>query len=409
MLLVCLLVASTQMTWGLVVPVLPVYADGLGASPAALGAAVAVFGVGRLLTNVPGGLLAQRLDRHRALLLSSVAVVGVLTLLTALVQTTPQLLVLRLLTGAAGGVAITVGQLVLSETAPARWDRTMSSLQAFQLAGGSVGPVVGGLTVAVDARLPFVVAGGLLLATVLVACARPLPSREVPTTAPAVPGADRPRPRLWSRGLVAVCVVGLAVFLVRFGGMQYLAPVLAYEEAGMTPGQLGLVLGGVTVLGLLLLPVAAAVSRRAGRARVVTVAVLLLGASCLLLLGAQHPAQLVAAVVLVGVLTTAAGPAVGAALAEHAPPGRRGAAVGVYRTSGDVGTLVGPLVLGALVGAGRWEAAVVVLGVVPVAAGVAFAVLGRGRRRGGGGGAAGTSDGGPPTAAPVVGVPAGKA
>lgn len=369
-LVVCLLVAGTQMTWGLVVPVLPLYADRLGAGATALGLVVSVFGVGRLLTNVPAGLLAQRVDARR-LLVGAVGGVALLTLATALVASTWQLVALRLLTGVAGGVAITVGQMVLAETDPARWGRTMSALQAYQLAGGSVGPVVGGVTVGIDARLPFVVAGLLLVSFAVVGSLRPMPERVA--AAPAGRG-ERPA-RLWNRGLVAVCVVGFAVFLVRFGGQQYLAPVLAYDRAGLTSAQLGVVLGVVTVLGLLLLRLAGTVTDRYGRHRVVTVVTVLLGLAVLTLLGAEHAALVVAAVVLVGLLTTFSGPATGAYLAESAAAGHKGVAVGVYRTCGDVGTLVGPVALGALVGAGHWEVAVVVLAAVTVLAGLVFATL----------------------------------
>ena len=55
----CALVAGTQMTWGLVVPVLPVYADRLGAGPAALGVVVAAFGLGRLVIDIPAGAVAH--------------------------------------------------------------------------------------------------------------------------------------------------------------------------------------------------------------------------------------------------------------------------------------------------------------------------------------------------------------
>jgi MFS family permease len=62
----CGLVAATQMTWGTVVPVLPVYAASFGASAGALGVVIAVFGIGRLLVNVPAGLLAERVDNNVA-------------------------------------------------------------------------------------------------------------------------------------------------------------------------------------------------------------------------------------------------------------------------------------------------------------------------------------------------------
>src|SRR5690606_32202106 len=79
--MVCALVAGAQTTWGLVIPVLPVYADRLGAGAATLGVVVAAFGLGRLVVGVPAGVLAQRTPQ-RALLLTATAALALVTLAT---------------------------------------------------------------------------------------------------------------------------------------------------------------------------------------------------------------------------------------------------------------------------------------------------------------------------------------
>lgn len=362
------------MTWGLVIPVLPVYADSLGAGPAALGTVVAAFGLGRLLMDFPAGMLAQRVDQRR-LLVVAVAVVAVATLATAAVTSVGQLVAVRFVTGLAGGMAITTGQALLTHSDPDRLGRTMGALQAYQLAGGALGPVLGGLLVGIDARLPFVVGGALLVVLAVLGAVRPVPRWQPVTYPVTAPGA--PAPRLWTAGLVSISVVGFSIFFVRFGGQQYLFPVLAYEQAGLTPAQLGIAIAATTIAGLALVGVAGVLTDRWGRRRVVVLSTALLGLLTFGFLGSGSAPVFLAALVLTGVATAFTGPATGAYLAEAVAPQKRGMAVGVYRTCGDLATLVGPLVLGWMLGAGADAGAVVLLGATTVAAAGLFAVLSR--------------------------------
>jgi len=376
-LVVCSLVAGTQMTWGLVVPVLPVYADELGAGPGALGLVVAAFGLGRLIIDIPAGALAQRVDQTR-MLLWAVVVVAVCTLASAVVDSVPALVSVRFLLGLAGGVAITTGQSLLTGSDPARLGRTMGALQAYQLAGGAVGPALGGALVGIDARLPFV-AGALVLGVLVVVGLRlrHLPPVAAPVTTAIGPGS--PPARLFTSGLVAVCLVGFTVFFVRFGGQQFLFPVLAYEEAGLSPAQLGGAIAATTVLGLLLVRSAGSLTDHWGRRPMVVASTTVLGLTTLGFLGAGNAPVFLGALVLSGIATAFTGPPTGAFLADSVPPGRRGVAVGVYRTCGDAATLLGPLLLGALAGAGASGAAVLLLAAAAFAAAGLFALLTRPR------------------------------
>lgn len=360
------------MTWGLVIPVLPVYADGLGAGPAVLGGVVAAFGLGRLLVDFPAGMIAQRLDQRR-LLVASVAAIACFTLLTAAVTSIGQLVAVRLLTGLAGGVAMTSGQALLMHTEPARLGRTMGALQAYQLAGGALGPVIGGVLVGVDARLPFVAGGIILVTLTLLGVLRPIP-RWQPVSHRARP-AGEPGPRLWTAGLVSISFVGFSIFLVRFGGQQFLFPVLAYDRAGLSPAQLGTALAVTTLLSLGLVRLAGSVTDRWGRRPVVVVSTATLGLVTLGFLGAGSVSVFLTALVLTGVATAFTGPPTGAYLADAVAPQKRGMAVGVYRTFGDLATLVGPLFFGWLVAAGAERAAVVILSGTTLTASALFTVL----------------------------------
>ena len=84
--LICGLVAFTQASWGLVVPVLPVYAHQFGATAAQLGVLVSSFSVARIAVNIPAGMLADRIDR-RIVVLVAVGAAGVVLAATAALRT----------------------------------------------------------------------------------------------------------------------------------------------------------------------------------------------------------------------------------------------------------------------------------------------------------------------------------
>lgn len=369
-------VAAVQMSWSIVVPVLPVYARTFGVGAAQLGLIVGIFGIGRLLVNIPAGLLADRLDR-RWLLLSSVLAVVVAQVLTGLAASYWTLLGVRLCAGLAGGVAITSGMSLIADlTTTQSRGRDMATLQAFQLIGGSLGPVLGGfLAGPFGPRVPFF-ASGLAAVAVTVWAWRVL-VRVTPPPPTAAPPSGPGRTRWLTRDVFGVCLLGFSVFFHRFGGMQALIPLIAYGAIGISVSHLGLLLSGITVCNMLVVRFAGGLSDRIGRKRVIIPAMAMVSSGCAALALAHSIPAFVIATLATGVASGFSGPTPAAYLADVAAPSARGTAIGVYRTFGDMGTILGPILLG--VAAQSWgfaPATLVLAGVVAVTT-VAFGVLSR--------------------------------
>lgn len=367
-------VAAVQMSWSLVVPVLPRYATEFGLGPAQLGLVVGIFGIGRVLVNIPAGMLADRVDR-RWLLLWSVLAVVLTQAVAGLATGYWSLLAARLATGIAGGVAITSGMSLLADLTTTRSrGRDMATLQAFQLTGGSLGPVVGGLLVVpFGLRVPFLVSGA---AAVVVAVWAWRVLRTVPPPADAAPGSAARGP-WFTRDVVGVCLLGFSVFFHRFGGMQSLIPIIAYGAIGIGVAQMGLLLGGITLVTVLVVRWAGTLSDRLGRKRVIVPAMAVAAAGSAALALSDSVAVFLIATLVTGLAAGFAGSAPAAYLADVVAPASRGRSVGVYRTFGDLGTIAGPVALGVAAEVGGFGAAALLLAGVLVVSTAAFALLSR--------------------------------
>jgi MFS family permease len=344
LLLICGLVALTQASWGLAIPVLPVYARQFGASAAQLGVVISAFSVARLLVNIPAGLIADRMDR-RLLVVSAVTGVGVVLACTSLANSLAMLIGLRLLLGLAGGVAITVGQSLLADlTEGGGRGQAMATLQAFQLAGGSLGPALGGVTAGLfGPRASFVLAGSVCL-TVACWAAMRLPRRAA-RVAVDPQSATPIRSLFGDRSFLASAGIGFTLFFVRFGGQQTLVALIAYTWVGLSTTVYGIALGAMTVLNLSMLR---PVGRLSDRSRKVPIAGSLVatGVGYLGFSQAHDTWIFFVALAVVGLANGFSGSVPAAYCADVLPPDRRGAGIGIYRSFGDLGGLIGPVAVG---------------------------------------------------------------
>jgi MFS family permease len=235
--------------------------------------------------------------------------------------------------------------------------RMMSVYQGSLLLGASLGPAVGGFVAeGFGLRAPFfVVAATAGICAVWVylrvpevhtpARARPAAKEAVPAEPPAaVRGAVR---RLLSDpNFLLVGLIAFSIFFTRTGARQTILPLLGAERFGLTPGALGLVFMLISALNFLAIGPSGYIADRWGRKLAIAPGALVTaGALALMAAGTQLWPFLLAAVLL-GVGTGLAGPAPAAYVSDIAPVELRGASLGLYRTFGDVGFVIGPPLMG---------------------------------------------------------------
>ena len=336
---------------GMVSPVLPLYADEFGVTTAQIGLTMTMFGLARMIFNVPMGVLADRHGR-RPLLVGGPMVVAVGMIGSGLAPTFAMLLLWRFVAGVGSAAYMTGAQIYLIDISePRNRARHVAVNQGALLLGVSIGPGIGGLIAEIAGlTAPFIVVGLLALVAAAYAWLR-LPETVGSAATTAVPQTGRENRRavrhfLTSRDFVALAWVSMAVFTVRAGANNTLVPLLAEGEFGWGPGEIGLLFSVAAFVGLVLIGPAAWIADRFGRKVAIVPTGLIAAAGIASVALAPTAAWLVAGVLLIAVGSGVSGPAPAAYTADIAPPEIRGVAMGMYRTAGDLGIVVAPPVLG---------------------------------------------------------------
>jgi multidrug resistance protein len=156
------------MGFGIVIPLLPIYAEQFGATPFAAGMLLAVYSLMQLVFAPVWGRISDHVGRRPVLLVSLVgSVVGYVLLAAA--SSLAMLFVARLVAGVAGA-NIPVAQAYIADvTTPAERTRGMGLIGAAFGLGMVIGPAIGGALSLVGPRVPETFAAGLCLVNLVVA------------------------------------------------------------------------------------------------------------------------------------------------------------------------------------------------------------------------------------------------
>lgn len=380
---ICLLIAVNQLGFGSIVPVVPLYAESFGVDATAIGLTIAVYGLARFLIAVPAGRIADSHGRRWTLLLG-----GILTVLgnlgCAVAPDYTVFLLARFVAGAGASMVLTGGQIILADIAPPHVrGRVMATYQGVFLFAVGAGALPGGfLATQFGLRTPFIAyavlaAGVSFLAWRRVPETRDLRSGAVATVATTVSAAAIPFWRqmrfVWSTpGLLWIGFVSFTSFFARTGGLFNVVPLLAEDEMRLTPDQIGLGLGLVSIAGLLFTVPAGILVDKFGRKPVIVPSTLLSATAMLMFAFAPSFGWYVVACAWWGTASGISGAAPAAYAADTARAGQTAATLGGYRMLSDSGYVVGPLLLGAIADIGTPESALGFCAVLSVVAGLGF-------------------------------------
>jgi DHA1 family tetracycline resistance protein-like MFS transporter len=152
--------------FGIIIPVLPLYAEHFHASPVAIGWLTGIYSGMQIIFTPILGKLSDRFGR-RPVLIVSIAGTAIGFVLMGMATALPLLFVARILAGITGG-NISIPQAYIADvTAPEQRSRAMGMIGAAFGLGFTFGPLIGGIMSRISYSAPFYFAAGLAVANAL--------------------------------------------------------------------------------------------------------------------------------------------------------------------------------------------------------------------------------------------------
>lgn len=332
--------------FGVLVPVLPVFARSFGVDAFAIGAVVSAFAAVRLATSPFCGRLIDTFS-ERLVMATGIYIVAVSSGLAGISGSYTQLLVLRGI-GGLGSAMFTVSAttLLLTSVEPGLRGRAAGFFQGGFLLGGMTGPAIGGLLSAISLNAPFFFYAATLAVAGTVGLVM-LRTRSERADAPELPVVSF-RQVLRNKRYQAACVTNLAQGWTSFGVRSTLVPVLVVEVLNRPTSWTGIAFACAAVAQTIALAPAGRFVDTVGRRPAMIAGGALGGVAILAVPFAPNIWLLIVALSAYGVAAAFLGTAPSAAVGDAAG-GRGGTAVAVFSMCSDVGAIVGPLVAGLLV------------------------------------------------------------
>jgi MFS family permease len=360
--------------FGIVAPAIPVFARSFGVSYSAAGAVISAFALMRLISALGCGRLVNHFG-ERLILGAGITIVAVSSALAGLSANYGQLLTLRGVGGIGSAMfSVSASSLLLSVTSSGQRGRAMGAFTGGFLLGGIAGPGLGGVVTGWSLRAPFFLYAGTLAAAGgvgLLLLPRRLNKHGQPATRSELPLLTV-REAFRLPAFRAAAGVNLAENWAAIGVRAALVPLLVVEVLHRSPVWTGIGLTVFTAANILTLTLGSRLADRRGR-RPLMLSGCLVSATGTFLLVLPHtlPLFLVAMAVFglgSGLLSVAPG-----AMLGDVAGGRGGTAVAAYQMAGDLGSLTGPVLAGALAdSAGFSTAFALSTAVLLVAAMIAF-------------------------------------
>ena len=246
LLIIFLTIFVNLVGFGIIIPLLPFYAQTFGASPLTIGLLFAIFSLCQLLAAPALGDLSDRYGR-RPVLVFSLAGTVVSFVMLAMAHSVAMLFLARIVDGLSGGNISTARAYVADITAPADRARAYGLIGAAFGLGFIFGPALSGVLAKVSYTAPIWAAAGITLVATLMAWAW-LPE-TVHRTQAGTGNPFRYLPELLKRPLVRRVLVIDFVYWTSFAIFQTTFALFTARRFGFDAPKTGYVFAAFGVLG----------------------------------------------------------------------------------------------------------------------------------------------------------------
>src|SRR5450432_2871150 len=338
---------SVAIGFGIVAPVIPLFARHFGVGRAEVGAVLSAFAFMRLASALGVGRLVDAIG-ERVVLATGIGIVAVSSALAGFAHSYVQLLLLRGVGGIGSAMfSVSAMGLLLRVVGPTQRGRSVGLFQGGFLLGGISGPAIGGPLAAWSIRAPFFVYAGTLVvagSVAMVGLRRASLARKTDQVDDQ-PNRTSLAAAFKQRAYRAALVANLADSWAAMGVRNTLVPLFVVESLHRGTAWVGI---GFTVVAAFnagtLIPAGRLVDAH-GRRPIIVAGCLLSGSSMALLAVSPNIGGYLVAMVVFGVGSGLLDVAPAAVVGDVAGK-RGGTVVAAFQMAGDGGSVSGPVVAG---------------------------------------------------------------
>ena len=335
---------------GLLIPVLPLYATDFDVSYGVVGLILAIQSVGMLVSDIPGGMLLQRMGQKTAMTLG----LGCTAITTAALfwaKTVPEVLVYLLISGFGNALyGIARHAYVTDVVTPDNRGRVISLLGGLFRLGRFFGPMAGGfLAAAYGLRLPFLLFGIACLLSLAVVVLFVRGDRTVarPVSSAATKQGTHLLAVLKARSGILLSAGAGQVFaqMIR-AGRGAIIPLYAADVLGMDVEAIGLLTTIAAGVEMTLFYPAGWIMDHWGRKAAIVPSFAIQAVAMACVPFTRDFTGLLLVTTLIGLGNGLSSGAMLTLGSDLAPSQARGGFLGVWRFIGDIGSTGGPMVVG---------------------------------------------------------------
>lgn len=347
-----LAIFMTSLGIGILAPILPAYVDQFSASALILGVIFGSFSAARTLLMPPIGNLSDRYGR-RIFILSGLLLFTVVSPLYSLAASPLQLIAVRFTHGIAGAMLMPVAMSAIGELSPpGREGFIMGTFTSAFFAGLGFGPLIGGYMRDRFSMSAAFNSMGVLALLALIFTMVALPRLGSEKGKERTEEVKRGKGEEGKKFLFDPALYGLLFFrftrAVGIGLVWVIMPLFAVKSLQISAFQVGILLSANTFITTLLQSPAGHLSDRIGHRTSLTAGSLLACTAVALIAWAgsfNHLLWVSLALGLAGALIVPSGSALAVSLGRTRGMGKT---MGLYNSSLSLGTMLGPVIGGAL-------------------------------------------------------------
>jgi multidrug resistance protein len=336
--------------FGIVIPVLPRYAEHFGASPWQIGWLVGIFSLAQFICSPLWGQLSDRIGRKPVLIISTIGT-ALGFFMMGWANTLLILFVARLIDGISGGNIGTAQAYIADISAPEERSKRMGLIGAAFGLGFIFGPAIGGWTAThYGWGAPMLVAGVMAVVNAILVMAI-LPESLPPEKRQKGP-KERLFPDLFDHVEKRTYLTVIATYFLMIAGFSLMTSLFAlflfhrYDLDAKSTGNILALIGliGAFIQGGLI----GRLSKRFGDGHLASAGALLLGAGFVVLPFTSNVGTMIGASILVAIGNSLMMPTLSAISSRSAESAWQGRALGVMQSAGSLARWIGPTVAGAL-------------------------------------------------------------